>query len=190
MLAIRQPAGVVVGIAPWNAPVILGTRAVATPLAYGNTVVLKASEICPRTHAHIARVLVDAGFPAGVVNLITNQPADAADVVDELIVHPGTRRVNFTGSSAVGRIIAEIETIRPAAKGQLVGAAYHSWAMEPFNAGDWAYFGPGQVTTFANVMSAPSGRVHFCGEHTATGNRGLEAALESSERVALEVLSA
>jgi benzaldehyde dehydrogenase (NAD) len=106
-MGVRQPAGVVVGIAPWNAPVILGTRAVATPLAYGNTVVLKASEICPRTHAHIARVLVDAGFPAGVVNLITNQPSDAAEVVEELIVHPGTRRVNFTGSSAVGRIIAE-----------------------------------------------------------------------------------
>jgi monoamine oxidase len=92
--------------------------------------------------------------------------------------------------AALGRIIAEIEAIRPAAKGQLVGAAYHSWAMEPFNAGDWAYFSPGQVARFANVMSAPAGRVHFCGEHTATGNRGLEGALESSERVALEVLGA
>ena len=49
-MGVRQPAGVVVGIAPWNAPVILSTRAVATPLAYGNTVVLKASEVCPRTH--------------------------------------------------------------------------------------------------------------------------------------------
>src|SRR5688572_2193542 len=51
--AVRQPVGVVVGIAPWNAPVILGTRAVAAPLAYGNTVILKASEECPRTHAAI-----------------------------------------------------------------------------------------------------------------------------------------
>jgi len=48
-MGVRAPAGVVVGLAPWNAPVILGTRAVATPLAYANTVVLKASEICPRT---------------------------------------------------------------------------------------------------------------------------------------------
>ena len=56
-MGVRQPAGVVVGMAPWNAPVILGTRAVATPLAYGNTVVLKASEECPRTHAAIARAL-------------------------------------------------------------------------------------------------------------------------------------
>jgi benzaldehyde dehydrogenase (NAD) len=66
-MGVRAPAGVVVGIAPWNAPVILGTRALATPLAYANTVVLKASEICPRTHAAIIQALVDAGLPAGVV---------------------------------------------------------------------------------------------------------------------------
>jgi acyl-CoA reductase-like NAD-dependent aldehyde dehydrogenase len=106
-MGVRAPAGVVVGIAPWNAPVILGTRAVATPLAYANTVVLKASEICPRTHATIVQALVDAGLPPGVINLITNRPEDAADVVDELIAHPATRRINFTGSTKVGRIIAE-----------------------------------------------------------------------------------
>jgi len=106
-MGIRQPAGVVGALAPWNAPVILGVRAVAMPLAYGNTVVLKASEECPRVHAAIARVLVDAGFPAGVVNLIVNDPGDAPDVVDELIAHPAVRRINFTGSTRVGRIIAE-----------------------------------------------------------------------------------
>jgi acyl-CoA reductase-like NAD-dependent aldehyde dehydrogenase len=105
--AVRQPVGVVVGIAPWNAPVILSIRAVAAPLAYGNTVVLKASEECPRTHASIVQALVDAGIPDGVVNLIANAPEDAADVVDELIAHPAVRRVNFTGSTKVGRIIAE-----------------------------------------------------------------------------------
>ena len=73
-MGIRQPAGVVLGIAPWNAPVILGTRAVATPLAYGNTVILKASELCPRTHAAIVSALDDAGVPPGVVNLITKRP--------------------------------------------------------------------------------------------------------------------
>ena len=106
-MGVRQPAGVVVGIAPWNAPVILATRAVATPLAYANTVVLKASEISPRTHSEVARALVDAGLPSGAINLITNAPADAGDVVDELIAHPATRRINFTGSTKVGRIIAE-----------------------------------------------------------------------------------
>jgi benzaldehyde dehydrogenase (NAD) len=104
-MGVRQPAGVVVGMAPWNAPVILGTRAVATPLAYGNTVVLKASEQCPRTHAAIVRALVDAGLPAGTVNLIIHAAEDAPEVVDELIAHPATRRVNFTGSSKVGRLI-------------------------------------------------------------------------------------
>jgi acyl-CoA reductase-like NAD-dependent aldehyde dehydrogenase len=106
MRAIRQPVGVVVGIAPWNAPVILATRAVAAPLAFGNTVVLKASEICPRTHGAVARALNDAGMPAGVVNLVTNAPSDAAEVVEALIAHPAVRRVNFTGSTRVGKVIA------------------------------------------------------------------------------------
>jgi vanillin dehydrogenase len=105
--AVRQPVGVVVGIAPWNAPVVLGTRAVAAPLAYGNTVVLKASEQCPRTHRAIVQALVDAGLPAGAINLVTNDPKDAAEVVDELIAHPAVRRINFTGSTRVGRIVAE-----------------------------------------------------------------------------------
>jgi benzaldehyde dehydrogenase (NAD) len=106
-MGLRQPAGVVVGIAPWNAPVILATRAVAMPLAYGNTVVLKASELCPRTHGAVARTLDDAGLPAGVINFLSNAPADAAAVVEELIAHPATRRINFTGSTRVGRLIAE-----------------------------------------------------------------------------------
>jgi benzaldehyde dehydrogenase (NAD) len=69
--------------------------------------VLKASEICPRTHAAVVHALEDAGVPPGVINLVTNAPDDAADVVDELIAHPATRRINFTGSTRVGRIIAE-----------------------------------------------------------------------------------
>ena len=104
--AVRQPLGVCVGIAPWNAPVILGTRAVVWPLAFGNTVVFKASEQSPRVHAAIVAALVDAGVPAGVVNLITNDPADAADVVGALVEHPLTAHINFTGSSRVGAIIA------------------------------------------------------------------------------------
>jgi len=106
-MAVRQPAGVVVGIAPWNAPIILGTRAVATPLAFGNTVVLKASEVCPHTHGEIARAIADAGVPAGVINLLTHSGEAAADVVDELIAHPAVRRINFTGSTRVGRLVAE-----------------------------------------------------------------------------------
>ncbi|HEX7885340.1 MAG TPA: aldehyde dehydrogenase [Phenylobacterium sp.] len=106
-MALREPAGVVLGIAPWNAPIILGVRAIAVPLACGNTVVLKASEVCPRTHALIVEAFAEAGVPAGVVNLITNAPADAGAVVGALIDHPAVRRINFTGSTAVGRIIAK-----------------------------------------------------------------------------------
>jgi acyl-CoA reductase-like NAD-dependent aldehyde dehydrogenase len=107
-LAVRQPCGVVLGIAPWNAPVILGTRALAMPLACGNTVVLKASELCPALHLMIGQVLQDAGLGDGVVNVITNAPADAARIVERLISNPAVRRVNFTGSTRVGRIVAEI----------------------------------------------------------------------------------
>ena len=106
-MGLRVPAGVVLGIAPWNAPVILGVRAIATPLACGNTVVLKGSENCPRTHALIIEALNEAGFPPGVVNYVTNAPADAATVVEAMIAHPAVRRVNFTGSTKVGHIIAQ-----------------------------------------------------------------------------------
>jgi benzaldehyde dehydrogenase (NAD) len=106
-LGVRQPAGVVLGIAPWNAPVILGVRAIATPLACGNTVVLKGSENCPRTHGLIAEAFQDAGFPPGVVNYLTNAPADAGAVVQAMVAHPAVRRVNFTGSTRVGRILAQ-----------------------------------------------------------------------------------
>jgi acyl-CoA reductase-like NAD-dependent aldehyde dehydrogenase len=105
-LAVRQPCGVVLGIAPWNAPVILGTRAVAMPLACGNTVVLKASEACPAVHRMIGSVLQEAGLGDGVINVVTNAPDDAPAIVERLIAHPAVRRVNFTGSTHVGRIIA------------------------------------------------------------------------------------
>ena len=105
-MGYRQPVGVVAGIAPWNAPVILGVRAIAMPLACGNTVVLKASEMCPGTHRLIGTLFREAGFPPGVVNVVTNAPRDAGAVVEALIAHPAVRRVNFTGSSRVGKIIA------------------------------------------------------------------------------------
>jgi len=114
-MAVRRPAGVVLGIAPWNAPVILGVRAIATPLACGNTVVLKASETCPATHRLIGEVMREAGLPPGVVNVLTHAPADAAAIVAALIAHPAVRRINFTGSTRVGRLIAKLaaEQLKP-----------------------------------------------------------------------------
>ncbi|PTE21072.1 salicylaldehyde dehydrogenase [Cereibacter changlensis JA139] len=106
-MAQRKPLGVCLGIAPWNAPLILGTRAVATAIACGNTAILKASELSPATHLAIGEAFRRAGFPEGVMNVVTNAPEDAAEIVAALIEAPEVRHINFTGSTAVGRIIAE-----------------------------------------------------------------------------------
>jgi benzaldehyde dehydrogenase (NAD) len=105
-LALKEPVGVILGIVPWNGPIVLGVRAIAVPLACGNAVILKASETCPQTHALIIEAFAEVGFPEGIVNLVTNAPADAADVVGALIDAPEVKRINFTGSTAVGRIVA------------------------------------------------------------------------------------
>ena len=105
-LAQRVPVGVVGAISPWNAPLILGIRSIAIPLAVGNTVVMKPSEDAPITCGLLlADVLAEAGLPAGVLNVVTNDLADAGEVVAALIADPRVRMVNFTGSTNIGRII-------------------------------------------------------------------------------------
>ena len=105
-IAQRIPFGVVGAISPWNAPLVLGIRSIAIPLAVGNTVVMKPSEDAPITCGLLlAEVLTEAGLPAGVLNVVTNDLADAGDVVAALIADPRVRMVNFTGSTNVGRII-------------------------------------------------------------------------------------
>lgn len=106
-MTLRQPVGAVLSIVPWNGPIILACRAIAYPIACGNTVVFRASEMSPKTHALVAEAFIEAGLPEGVLNFVVNAPDDAADVIDALIAHPAIRRVNFTGSTRVGRIIAE-----------------------------------------------------------------------------------
>lgn len=107
-MTIRPPAGVVLGIAPWNAPLLLGIRSILIPVACGNTVILKASELCPGTHWMIGELFKDAGFPSGVMNVVTHRAEDAPVIVEALIAHPAVRRVNFTGSTKVGRIIGAL----------------------------------------------------------------------------------
>jgi aldehyde dehydrogenase (NAD+) len=107
-MAVRRPVGVVAGIAPWNAPLILSLRSICMPIAYGNTAVLKPStESAAAGGAAIAEVFHEAGFPKGVFNLITNGPGDSGAVGDEFVENPDVRRINLTGSSAVGRRLAE-----------------------------------------------------------------------------------
>jgi acyl-CoA reductase-like NAD-dependent aldehyde dehydrogenase len=107
-MTIRQPVGVVAGIAPWNAPLILSLRAVALPMACGNTTVLKPSAEAPVSGGILfAEVFEEAGLPKGVFNVVTNGPDFSGEVGDELIEHPKVRRLSFTGSTKVGRQIAE-----------------------------------------------------------------------------------
>ena len=107
-MGIRRPVGVVGAFAPWNAALILSARSIAAPLALGNTVVLKPSEWSPWSGGLVwGEIFGAAGLPDGVLNVVTHAPGDAEPVAAALIEHPAVRRLNFTGSSAVGRIIAE-----------------------------------------------------------------------------------
>jgi len=107
-MALRQPAGVVSAFGPFNVPYILSSRAFALPLAYGNTAVLKPSEEAPVAGGlMLAEIFEEAGFPPGVFNVITHAKEDAPDVGDEMIANPAVRRISFTGSTEIGRIIAE-----------------------------------------------------------------------------------
>ncbi|GAA1965212.1 aldehyde dehydrogenase family protein [Catenulispora subtropica] len=106
---LHEPAGVVAAIVPWNAPLVLCARAVTVALAVGNTVVIRPSEDAPISSGlFLADVLAEAGIPAGVVNVVTNDRRDAADVVAALVANPRVRRVGFTGSTAVGRIVGRL----------------------------------------------------------------------------------
>jgi acyl-CoA reductase-like NAD-dependent aldehyde dehydrogenase len=107
-MGIRRPAGVVLGFAPWNGVISLSTRAVAVPLACGNTAVMRASELSPGTHVMFGEIFAEAGFPDDVVSVVVNAPADGPEVLRALVAHPAVRRVNFTGSTKVGKIVAEL----------------------------------------------------------------------------------
>ena len=106
-MTVRTAAGVVFSMAPWNGAGILAARSLAYPIVCGNTVVFRGSEFSPRSHQLISEIFHEAGLPAGVLNFITTSTEDSAEVVNAVIAHPAVRRVNFTGSTRVGRIIAE-----------------------------------------------------------------------------------
>jgi len=85
-------------------------------------------------------------------------------------------------------VIAAIEALRPAAKGQLELLGLHSWGADAYAMGAWAYFRPGEVTRFAATLGQPHGRLHFCGEHLALTSRGMEGAMESAEEAVAAIL--
>jgi acyl-CoA reductase-like NAD-dependent aldehyde dehydrogenase len=107
-MGIRRPVGVVGAIAPWNAALILSARSIAAPLALGNTVVLKPSEWSPWVGGLLwGEIFAEAGLPDGVLNVVTHAPGRAGPIGDAFCTHPAVRRINFTGSTATGRRLAE-----------------------------------------------------------------------------------
>ncbi|TVY16495.1 Vanillin dehydrogenase [Lachnellula arida] len=107
-IVYKEPYGVVLAIAPWNAPYYLGIRAIIFALATGNTVIMKGSELSPRTFWFIASVFQEAGLPNGVLNFLAIRREDAAGLTKAIIEHEAIRKVSFTGSSNTGRIIATL----------------------------------------------------------------------------------
>ncbi|TVS09905.1 MAG: FAD-dependent oxidoreductase [Gammaproteobacteria bacterium] len=128
--------------------------------------------------------------PAGYV--MANRHGDAPDEVTSLTAWGrgfGAQYLDTLGADAAGKaVIEEIERLRPAARGQLDVVGFKSWQLDRFSAGDWVVWGPGQVTRYLEMMGEPLGNLHFCGEHTARANRGLEGAMESAERAVLEIM--
>lgn len=102
--------------------------------------------------------------------------------------HMATRLDTLGPEAAQQLVIAEIERVRPAAKGLLEPAGFKSWQLDPFALGTWSNWAPGQIAEFAADLSKPFDRIHFCGEQTAASNRGMEGAMESGERAALAVI--
>ncbi len=129
----------------------------------------------------------------GLVNMVVaeRKGADPQEVTSLTVWLRGknaARMDQLSDRDARAAVVREIEKLRPAARGQLEVIASHSWQQDRFSLGDWAVWEPGQVNAFARDIGKPHGRIHFCGEHTAISNRGMEGAMESGERVALEVV--
>jgi monoamine oxidase len=129
----------------------------------------------------------------GLINMVIaeRKGADPKEVTSLTVwlKGPNATKMDRLGAAAArAAVVTELEKLRPAARGQLEVLAYHSWKQDEFALGDWAVWHPGQITAFSQVIGKPHGRLHFCGEHTAVSNRGMEGAMESGERAALEVV--
>jgi len=103
LITIKQPIGVVAAITPWNFPLAMITRKIAPALAAGCTVIVKPAEDTPLSALALAELSVRAGFPDGVINVVTTN--DAPAVGKELTTNPLVRKVSFTGSTEVGKLL-------------------------------------------------------------------------------------
>lgn len=104
----RKPLGVVAGFTPWNGAFYLAWRTFLLPMAFGNTTVIKPSELAPMSAGLIhGEILEEAGFPAGSFNIVTHAPGEAAAVADVFFESKAVRCINFTGSDKTARILGE-----------------------------------------------------------------------------------
>lgn len=107
-MVTRKPLGVVAGFTPWNGAFYLAWRTFLLPMAFGNTTVIKPSELAPMSAGLIhAEILAEAGFPAGSFNVVTHAPGAAAEIADVFFESPAVRCINFTGSDTTARILGE-----------------------------------------------------------------------------------
>ena len=124
--------------------------------------------------------------------MIANRHVNTPDQVDSFTIWlrgPIAEKLDrMNQQEARLSVIKSIEEIRPSTKNALEPVAYHSWFLSPFSMGDWAYWSPGQISKFGSSVGNQHGQIHFCGEHTAVSNRGMEGAMESGERVAFEIM--
>jgi monoamine oxidase len=138
-----------------------------------------AASLFTDTRAGMVAAARNRDDPAEVTSLTAWITGDNAAALDRL-----------ASPAEAGRaVIAAIETLRPAARGQLELMGLHSWGADAYAGGAWTYFRPGQVTRFAAALKRAHGRLHFCGEHLATASRGMEGAMESAEEAAAEILA-
>jgi monoamine oxidase len=138
-----------------------------------------AASLFTDTHAGMLAAARNRDRPTEVTSLTAWVTGDQAADLDRL-----------SPADAGRTVIAAIEKIRPAAKGQLEVLGLHSWGGDPYAAGAWAYFRPGEVTRYAAVLGQPHGRLQFCGEHLALQSRGMEGAMESAEEAVSAILAA
>ncbi len=107
-IGVRRPLGVVASFTPWNGANVLSWRAVISPVAAGNTVVVKPSEFAPvSAGVMLAEVAEEAGFPAGVINVVTHAPGAAGAIADEFFDRPEVRVINLIGGVKTARMLAE-----------------------------------------------------------------------------------
>jgi acyl-CoA reductase-like NAD-dependent aldehyde dehydrogenase len=107
-IGVRRPLGVVASFTPWNGASILSWRTVIAPIVAGNTVVVKPSEFAPVSAGlMIAEIAEEAGFPPGVINVVTHAPGDAGNMSDEIFENPNVRVINLIGGVKTAKYLAE-----------------------------------------------------------------------------------